>query len=1064
MVRRKRKLIQWIVRFLAGILILVFAITLGFYLARGLIMKKALSYLNARQPGELQMEQINLVPFMDFPDVVLQLRNISYYERDPHPDSLYQEPILNLNEVFVSLDVVDLIRGNIRVSAARFRDGFVRVEVYKDSVTNLEHALGIRFGSGTETDTLAEQKKWNVELERIRMENLLALYFDRTSGDSANILVGELGSRLSYLPDQIRAGIKLEMDINNIKYLRYRLENKEDIRFESQVSIDTKQKVAEIWPSILEIAGLTFETRGRYEYHSGPYVDLDFRAKSTGLDVLNFIFLGILDLDEIEQVGGGSIRLSGKVVGGFDGQIPVITVNGMADGIGFRIRSIRRDVTDISFRLYATNGDRVDLSRARVRLENFNARFPEGSLRGDISAANRMIPEIDLRLEGELELSGLEQMIRWDLLEALSGHLSLKAGLKGVLDRRKDDLLADIGVLTVETENVGIILGPDTIRDLNGELYLQGHSIGTKHLSLDYNGNRANIEVLLENYLDHLLGIEKDIHAKISLNSELIYPGRLLKDTLVSSLVGDSLTGLHFSAGASISGDELDDFLEKDSIPVIHMNLDSFGVKLPYYSDISRMKAGLTLERDTLKLHFLEGTIGESAFRFSGAVAGYRSLLRQDSGASVGLGYELSSDLMRAEDLLVYRNASLLPETYQEEYLENFRLEGSLQLPVDGLVHDSVDLDFGLDIQDLGWNFRYYPLVFDDFHGRIGKKENELVIDELQGKIGESDLGMQALVGNYRDTLRKNLYGNIVLKSDLLDLNELLNYQLPESMHDSTGTDSAGVREPPRLDQIDYPDFEFNVDIGELRYGKNKVFGMNGKLRSSTHGIFYLDHLEVSGESGGTMQFNGQFSVASPDIYNFSAELELENVNMDDLTIEMQSGDQVYTLRDNFDGRVSASGLAEIFITPDLKLDMTTTTAVFNVQVNDGALVNFTPLEAVARYLDNKDLHNVRFSTLRNSFTLMDSKIIIPLMVVESTVGQLLIEGEQGLDNSYLYLVHVPTGLVREAAKSRLSESEDDGGEDEIQRMKMGTFMMLTPWSDGVESGVRLGDKRDKYR
>jgi hypothetical protein len=254
------------------------------------------------------------------------------------------------------------------------------------------------------------------------------------------------------------------------------------------------------------------------------------------------------------------------------------------------------------------------------------------------------------------------------------------------------------------------------------------------------------------------------------------------------------------------------------------------------------------------------------------------------------------------------------------------------------------------------------------------------------------------------------------------------------------------------------------VDIGEFRYGENTLYGMNGNLRTSSKGIFYLDYLKVSGESGGSMLFNGQFSVASPDVYTFSAELELEDVNIDDLNVEMQSGDQIYTLRENFDGHVSASGLAEISVTPDLRLDMTNTTAAFDVQVRDGALINFTPLRAAARYLGNKDLNNVRFSTLRNSFTLMDSRIIIPLMVVESTAGQLLIEGEQGLDNSYLYLLYIPTELVREAAKSRLGEAGDDGQEDEIQKMKMGTFMMLTPWSNGVESGVRLGDRRDKYR
>lgn len=132
--------------------------------------------------------------------------------------------------------------------------------------------------------------------------------------------------------------------------------------------------------------------------------------------------------------------------------------------------------------------------------------------------------------------------------------------------------------------------------------------------------------------------------------------------------------------------------------------------------------------------------------------------------------------------------------------------------------------------------------------------------------------------------------------------------------------------------------------------------------------------------------------------------------------------------------------------------------------MKDGALINFKALEAAGKYLDNKDLDDVRFSTLRNNFTLRDSKISIPLMSVESTVGQLLIEGEQGLDNTYLYLLRVPPWLMKDAAKSAMSKARDDGEEDEIKKMKMGKFVMMTVWNDGVESGVDLKDQREKYR
>ena len=304
------------------------------------------------------------------------------------------------------------------------------------------------------------------------------------------------------------------------------------------------------------------------------------------------------------------------------------------------------------------------------------------------------------------------------------------------------------------------------------------------------------------------------------------------------------------------------------------------------------------------------------------------------------------------------------------------------------------------------------------------------------------------------------------MESDLLNFNELLNYQLPAELQDTTKVDTTEVQEPPRLDQISFPQIDFTLDIGELRYGGNKMYSLNGRLRSSKDKIIYLDRLTTSGESGGTIEFNGQLNVSNPRLYTFSTELELKEMNINDLNFEMQAGEETYTLQENFEGLVSAKGLAEIFITPDLKFDIANTTAIFNVSVADGALINFTPLQAAAKYLDNKDLNYVKFASLQTpySFTLVDSKIIIPLMNVESSIGQLLIEGEQGMDNSFLYLLRLPTWLVKGAAKSMLSGAEGEQEEDQIREMKMGNFMKMTVWGEGDEVEVKLGDKRDKYQ
>lgn len=1069
MAHRKHRVLRIIGWIVLGFLSLILVVTLGFYLGRGWILNRAVTYLNEQQPGEVQMDQMNLIPFMNFPDISLQLRDVTYYEKEINQDSLLQEPILSLSEIYVTLDVIDLIRGDILVSQARIENGFLRFEIYEDSVSNFEYALGFRLGEKPKSDSKGELPALRVDMDRLEFTNVMLQMDDRTEDNHVKIIVNKLENQFSYLPDHVEAGIKLDVDINHLKYLTYRLEENKRIVFESEVTFDPVRKRVEINPSSVEISGLELETWGTYEFLEEPRMDLAFKARNEGLDVLNYLFRGILDLDEIEQIGSGTISLNGNVNGTLGDQLPVVRINGMAQDIGFRIKSIQKDVTDISFKIYGTNGTKLDNSEGLFQVEGFTATFPEGNINANVTARNMISPEVNIELNGNVNLAGLDQFLKTKVLSDLEGNIVINGDIEGVVDKNNEVFMNNTSSLRAMMTNVGFnvkqdSLNKDSIKDLNGELFITEKIIGTNNLSFEYNENRLEMGVYIENLLLYLLDFDRDVIAEISISSDALDPATFIRDTSITGLIGDELRGLHFNAGAMITKQELDAFIHDDSIPEVRLTLDSFNIEIPVYSDISNMNASLTFGPDTVTLHHLNGTIGDSEFSFAGLVSNYSALDGQDSSAVIDLEFQASSDLMRAEDFFTFDQEFLLPEIYQTEHLENFHLSGSMGVPIAGMLYDSTSLDFGLDIIDLGWNFRYYPLTLEQFLISLRRKENQLYIDNFQGKIGESNIKMTAHLGNFNDSLVENLYGSLVLESDLLDFNELLNYQLPEELQDTTLQDTTEIREPPRLDQIEYPQFDFTVDIGELRYGENKIFGMHGRVRSTRNKIFYLDRVVTSGESGGSIEFNGQFNVSNPQLYTFSAELDLKDMNINDLDFEMQSGEQTYTLKENFKGIVTASGLAEIFITPELKFDIPTTTAMFNVKVKDGELINFTPLQAVAKYLDNKDLNHVKFAALNNSFTLMDSKIFIPLMNVESNVGQLLIEGEQGLDKSFLYLLRLPTWLVKGAAKSRLSDAEDGLEEDQIYEMKMGTFMKMTAWGIGEESEVKLGDKRDKYQ
>ena len=91
MAGRKRRVFRITGWIMGSFLALILLITLVFYLGRGWIMGRVVNHFNETYPGEIQMDQMNLIPLMNFPDVVLQLRNLSFNEYEENPDSLHQE-------------------------------------------------------------------------------------------------------------------------------------------------------------------------------------------------------------------------------------------------------------------------------------------------------------------------------------------------------------------------------------------------------------------------------------------------------------------------------------------------------------------------------------------------------------------------------------------------------------------------------------------------------------------------------------------------------------------------------------------------------------------------------------------------------------------------------------------------------------------------------------------------------------------------------------------------------------------------------------------------------------
>ncbi|HKK61841.1 MAG TPA: hypothetical protein VJ951_04725, partial [Bacteroidales bacterium] len=197
-----KKIWKWFKRLILGLLSLITIVLLLFVLFKGYIVDKAVDYINQQQPGKVKLESINLRPFRYFPDLSLRLNDLQYSES--MTDSVTSMPVLELEELNVAVDLIQLIKGNYIVSRIDLGDGVINYVMGADSLTNIERALGIRFGESSESDTtINDSSGLSFELELLQIRNITVYYLDQPSQLNTTIVINGLQSGFSYYPDTI---------------------------------------------------------------------------------------------------------------------------------------------------------------------------------------------------------------------------------------------------------------------------------------------------------------------------------------------------------------------------------------------------------------------------------------------------------------------------------------------------------------------------------------------------------------------------------------------------------------------------------------------------------------------------------------------------------------------------------------------------------------------------------------------------------------------------------------------------------------------------------------------
>jgi hypothetical protein len=199
---------------------------------------------------------------------------------------------------------------------------------------------------------------------------------------------------------------------------------------------------------------------------------------------------------------------------------------------------------------------------------------------------------------------------------------------------------------------------------------------------------------------------------------------------------------------------------------------------------------------------------------------------------------------------------------------------------------------------------------------------------------------------------------------------------------------------------------------------------------------FYIDTLGMN-VAGGWVGMRGHFNGSDPKKIYFRSRIRFVDVDIEKMMIKLDNFGQDYTINKNIKGRLNGQIKSRLLVHPDLTPIINDSEAQLDVQIYNGSLIDFGPMQAMAGYFKDKNLRNVRFDTLRNKLTFKNGVLDIPSMNINSSLGFMEVSGKQYMDMKMEYYLRIPLKMVTQVGfKSLFGKKQEEIDPDQVDAIE----------------------------
>ncbi len=717
------------------------------------ISKTILLSVNQEINGEVTFSDISFSPFKNFPNASLKFYDLALYESKDSVLKSNHSSILNINEAYISANIVDLFSSRINISEITLEGGTVNFVVYPDSMTNIEKAIKnntkkvvIPLEIQIKKDTLKKTEKIVTEefrelifqIDNLNISDLTVKAENQLNKNKVVLKIEELFSDFSYKDKRVKSSFNLDIGIDTLIKNNGLILADKKIKLKSKIDFDKETSSVNLEEGIFVVDKAKFLFNGIFDPQNQGYLDLSVSGAENDL---NFFSL-FLSNEGLRNLKSGSFSFECFVQGKTFVENPLIDLSIKVDNVEMLNPVTKRAIKNLNFQGEFHSGIAKDWSDARLKIDTLYADLSGGMINLSGSVTNFKVPEVDLNIFFTADVTGLEKIFDLDFVNNLRGKMEIKDRFKGSYFSEEKRFSTEINQATISFEDFGFSL-PDALKidKINGtisrnqdEYYFNNLNIISDNTDLLINGKIENIQYLI-------FKVEKEINADLKIESEVFdlpnflafdpsikrdFPYRILDVNVEVKAKTTTSNVLNFKSFPQSEFDikKIDATLE-NLLPAINIKSGIF--------KISESILGFNLKLDNFKTKFLDGD-----FDFTGE---YNSSQYQSYYIKAITNFRDISP-----SLLLYSKNDTIPEILNGKLTGLFSAE--LQFPV-----DSTTLKF--------LNLRNADLYYYSSSDTIGINSMNLNLNDMyfHNRKDINTLGTMYVKGNFSaQKVRTNLF------------------------------------------------------------------------------------------------------------------------------------------------------------------------------------------------------------------------------------------------------------------------------------------------------------------